>query len=327
MKKLIFAISSLPFIVSPAFSGSSLMLAEVQALAGYLRSQNKIIYHSGHAQEPMQKNAVGIDFVKKFSSLTGDFLTAALQLRLAYDDNENKAQLQVYNAYLKAKISFGDVWAGHNRAAFGLESYWDTHGALLQSLPMYGSGYDRDWGLGFSKDTKNGGVSLSFTSASGMGLKLDGSFLIASRFSKGVLNYDNYTAGISVMAGKAYDAMGYEIMNAHPYELYMFAADFAYNVNNVEQKFQINAGKKTGEDAFAGLYRLTLNFLEENKLKLEGQGVYTQTGKFHDYFLSAGAAYSVNPDITARIMYEYGKESGGRADDKIVAQLYYYFVL
>ncbi|MDR1941347.1 MAG: hypothetical protein LBQ47_03390 [Endomicrobium sp.] len=305
-------------------ASSSLLFLEVQAIAGYSSVEDKIIYHSGRRQDPMQKNSLGFDLIKKFSSSNSDFLTAALQLRTAFDDNENRAQLQIYNAYLKLKTSFADVWVGHNRISYGLESYWDTHADLLQPLSMFGFGYDRDWGAGISKDTKNGNIQFSLTSATGMALKFDGNYLITSRISKGVLSYDNYNIGLSVMSGNVFDSMGWEIMGNLPHEVLLFGADFAYNRNNVEHKAQITAGKKMDEDAYAGLYRLSFNFLEENKLKLEGQGVYTQLGDIKNYYLSAQAAYKINADLTSRITYARDIES---KENKIVMQLYYYFLI
>jgi hypothetical protein len=324
MKKFILIAIILSFKAAFSFADSLLLFLEAQVIAGYSSAANKAVYHSANAQDLMQKNSIGFDLIKKFSSQTRDVLTAALQFRLAYDDNENKAQLQIFNAYLKTKFSFGDIWLGHNRAAFGLESYWDTHASLLQSLPMYGLGYDRDWGAGFSKDTQNGNVSFAFTSGAGMALKFDGSWLITSRFSKGVLNYDNYTVGLSFMGGKIYDAMGYVIMNDKPSEIFLFSADFAYNYNNIEQKLQINSGQKTKENLYCGLYRLTLNFLEENRLKIEGQSVYIQTRHRKDYFLAAGASYALNSDLTARVLYEYASE---KDESRVIGQLYYYFII
>ncbi|MDR3113443.1 MAG: hypothetical protein LBU09_03625 [Endomicrobium sp.] len=314
----------LPFSAALSSADSLLLFLEAQAVAGYSFSDGKAVYHSANSVDSMQKNSIGFDLIKKFSSKTSDVLTAAFQMRLAYDDNENKAQLQVYNAYLKTKLYFGDIWLGHNRAAFGLESYLDAHAALLQNLPMYGFGYDRDWGAGFSKDTQNGNISFAFTSGTGMALKFDDNWLITSRISKGVLNYDNYTAGFSLMGGMVYDTMGWTIMNEKASAIFLFSADFAYNYNNVEQKLQLNYGRKMKEDVSSGLYRLTLNFLEENRLKIEGQSVYVQMRDMSGYFLAAGAAYSISSDLTARIMYEYALE---KDESKIVGQLYYYFVV
>jgi hypothetical protein len=323
---LALALASSLFLIfsSSVYAGSGLFFGEVQTVAGYSSMDNKIIYRSGHEKDTMQKNSIGFDLIKKFSSKTSDILTAALQLRMAYDDGEKKAQLQIYNAYLKVKTSIGDISLGHDRVAFGLESYWDTHGELIQPLQMYGFGYDRDWGITFSKDTDNGNIRFALTSATAMTLRFKNNWLATSRISKGVLSYDNYTFGLSVMAGNMLETMGYTIMNEETAEVGLASADFAYNHNNFEHKAQFNAGTIANEAAFAGLYRLSLNFLEENKLKLEGQYVYTQREGFDNHYIDAAVNYKINSDITARLAYGWQQEMN---DSKIAAQLYYYFLI
>jgi hypothetical protein len=312
------------FISQFVYADNTLFFLEVQTLGGYSFKDNEPIYHSFSAKDPMQKNSIGFDLIKKAASSTKDLFTIALQTRLAYNDDEKNFQFQLYNAYIKAKTGFADIWAGHNRISFGLESYWDTHGTLIQSLPMFGFGYDRDWGVGVSKDTEDGNISFAFSSASGMALEFYGNYLLSSRISKGVLNYDNYSAGLSFMAGKTLHTMAWDIMDKQPNEILLAAADFAYNQNNIEHKLQIDAGKKNKEDAFAVLYRLGLNFLEENKLKLEGQYVFAQEEHSKEHFLDIGISYVINSDITARVMFERQSEV---SDNKMVVQLYYYFLV
>jgi hypothetical protein len=126
------------------------------------------------------------------------------------------------------------------------------------------------------------------------------------------------------MAGNVLETMGYTIISEESAELGFAAADFAYNHNNFEHKAQINAGKISGDTAFAGLYRISLNFLEENKLKLEGQYVYTRRADFDNHYIDAGINYKINSDITARLAYGWQREMN---DSKIAAQFYYYFLI
>ncbi|MDR2426718.1 MAG: hypothetical protein LBD46_06035 [Endomicrobium sp.] len=324
IKIFVLILSSFLIFSSYIYAESSLFFGEVQSIAGYSSMDNKMIYRSGHEKDTMQKNSIGFDLIKKFSSKTRDILTAALQLRVAYDDSEEKAQLQIYNAYLKVKTSIGDISLGHNRVAFGLESYWDTHGELIQPLQMYGFGYDRDWGIVFSKDTDNGNVQFALTSGTAMALRFKNNWLATSRISKGVLSYDNYTLGLSVMAGNILETMGYTIMSEETSEIGLAATDFAYNHNNFEHKAQVNVGKITDDMACAGLYRLSLNFLEENKLKLEWQYVYTRRADFDNHYIDAAINYKINSDITTRLAYSWQREMN---DNKIAAQFYYYFLI
>ncbi|MDR0676836.1 MAG: hypothetical protein LBF97_07360 [Elusimicrobiota bacterium] len=311
------------FVIEIFSATNDLLYFEAQGIIGYSSMDKDIIYHSGHSDDAMQKNSIGIDYIKKFSTQTKDIGTLGLQMRLAYSDSQDNLQLQVYNAYFKKKIHFSDIWFGHNRIAFGLASYWDTHGELLQPLYMYGFGFDRDWGVGFSKDTQNGNIQSSLTSGSGMPLKSEGNWLFTSRISKGVLNFNNYNIGASIMYGQKLDTMGYKLMDDDLKKVSLIGFDFAYNHNNIEHKTEIDFGEKDKKDAFAGLYRLSINLLEENRLKLDGQYVYTKDEKNDNFYLGCGVSYKITSDITTRIMYEFENDMN---DKKIVGQLYYYFL-
>lgn len=304
--------------------GGSLFFGEIQAVAGYASRENRIIYHSAGAMDAMQRNSVGFDFIKKLSSQTKDIASAALQMRIAYDEDKDRPQLQIYNAYLKTKTALADIWAGHNRIAFGLASYWDTHGDLLQPLPMYGFGYDRDWGVGFNKYLKNGDLQLALTSATGMGFETEGNWLITSRISNGVLNYDNYSIAASFMGGKILETMGYKIMDYNPKNIILAGFDGAYNHGNIEHKAEINIGGKNEKTAFAVFYRLSINLMEENALKLEGQSVYTKLESEDNFALAGGLTYRLNSYLSARSMYEWRRKT---AERRIITQLYYYFPL
>jgi hypothetical protein len=312
------------FLPAAVYAADSLFFLEAQAVAGYSFKEDKIIYRSSHSQDAMQKNSVGFDYIKKFSPQNKDIASAALQARLAYDNEEKKLQLQVYNAYLKAKTASADIWAGHNRISFGLASYWDTHGDLLQPLPMYGFGYDRDWGLGFNKYLKNGDLQFALTSATGMGLEAKGNWLITSRISNGVLNYDNYNIALSFMGGKMLDVMGYKIMDYNPKKIILAGLDGAYNHLNIEHKAEVNIGSKNEKTAFAAFYRLSINFTEDNAVKLEGQSVYTKLESEDNFTLAGGLTYRLNSYLSARGMYEWQRKP---AERKIITQLYYYFPL
>ena len=176
------------FSSAPALAENSLLYLEAQGIAGY-SWPGGVIYRSDIPDDVMQLNSVGFDYIRKFSGEYGDFATFALQARLAFvpDSGEDKARLQLYNAYFKAKGGFADVWAGHNRIAFGLASWWDTHGELLQPLYIYGFGFDRDWGVGLSRDTASGSFSAAVTLGSGMGIRDYGNAVFTARASQGVL--------------------------------------------------------------------------------------------------------------------------------------------
>ena len=324
MKHALFLLPFAVFGVSAAFAADSLLYFEAQGIAGYSSMDNGTVYHSGHKHDAMQKNGIGFDYIKKFSGEYGDFGAGALQMRLVWDDAGDKPQLQVYNAYLKIKTAPVDVWAGHNRVPFGLASYWDTHADLLQPLSMSGFGFEHDWGAGISRDFADGDFSAAVTTGSGMGLKTKGSLIVASRASYGILARDNYNVGVSFLGGKMLDTMGYEVMDDVPKDTLLGGVDFACNHDRVEHKAEFDLGRKNGMAAAAVFYRIGINFLEENRLKFEGQYIWTKQEGIGDVKLGFGPAYKIGSRLTARAMYQWEREM---KDNRVVLQLYYYKLL
>ena len=320
MKYALFVLIPVAFIASVASAADSLLYFEAQGIAGYSSMDDEAVYHSGHKHDTMQKNGIGIDYIRKFSGEYGDWGTGALQMRLVWNDADNEPQLQVYNAWFKLKTAPADFWIGHNRVPFGLAAYLDTHADLIQPLSMSGFGFDRDWGAGVSRDFADGDFSAAVTLGSGMGLKTNGNWVTSSRVSYGVLPRDNYNIGVSFMGGKTLTAMGYEVMDAEPVDTLRVGVDFAWNHSRVEHKAEFCLGQMNDMAARAILYRVGVNFMEENRLKFEGQYVRTKMDGMNDGGLDFGAAYKINSNLTARAMYKWDWET---RDKSVVFQLYY----
>ena len=314
---------------SPAFAKSYLLFLEAQGVGGYSEENDEAIYYSMNPVDVMQKPSVGFDYLQRFSSETGDWGSFALQMRLAYNEayratGEEEFQVQIYNAFFKYKAGFADVWVGHNRIAFGLASYLDSHAFLLQPLAMYGYGYDRDWGVGVTRDFEWGNLSLSYSTGSGMPLEFDGNYLISGRASYGVLSRDNYNIGVSSTYGKPIDTIGYEKIMPDPMRTFLYGADFTYFWNNIENRFEAVAGEKMEEDTYAFLWRIGVNFLEEDRLKLEFQPVYRNFEGDWNYELNGGITYKLTSDIALRGVYTYDAEMN---DNRVVLQIYWYYKL
>jgi len=314
---------------SPAFAKSYLLFLEAQGVGGYSEENDEAIYYSMNPVDVMQKPSVGFDYLQRFSSETGDWGSFALQMRLAYNEayratGEEEFQVQIYNAFFKYKAGFADVWVGHNRIAFGLASYLDSHALLLQPLAMYGYGYDRDWGVGMTRDFEWGNLSLSYSTGSGMPLEFDGNYLISGRASYGVLSRDNYNIGVSSTYGKPIDTIGYEKIMPDPMRTFLYGADFTYFWNNIENRFEAVAGEKMEEDTYAFLWRIGVNFLEEDRLKLEFQPVYRNIEGDWNYELNGGITYKLSSDIALRGVYTYDAEMN---DNRVVFQIYWYYKL
>jgi len=305
-----------------AFADSRLLYFEAQAVGGYSSLMSKPVYYSMSQQDVMQKPSLGADLIQKLSDETGDWGTLAFQGRLAWDDNGSPSvEPQLYNAYLRLKTPYCYTWAGHNRAAAGLESYFDTHGTLLQPLPMYGFGFDRDWGMGASRDFSWGDAALSLTTGSGMPLLLKDSYVVSSRVSKGVLNRDNYNLGAYFTGGKIPDVVGYHILDSRALAYDFLGVDFAYLWDRFELRADLRKGEKDGSASYAALGRIGMNLLEENRLKLEIQPVFTKTAREQANSVAGGFSYTSSPELTWRSTYEYDRSDN---DHRLIFQMYYY---
>jgi len=312
------------FLLGTAEAGawSHLFFLEVQGVAGYSTGRKRTIFYSLSREDVMQKPGLGFDYLLRLSGRSRDIGALAVQARLAYDPEEGgKAQFQLYNAYLRYKAGFADIWAGHSRPALGLSSTLDSHALLLPTLAMMGYGFDRDWGAGLSRDFAWGNAAASLTAGSGMPLRLKGNYLAAARVSKGVLGRDNYSAGLSMAGGKILDIMGYQLMSDDPIDFRCVSADLTYLWNNLEARAEVLAGKKDRTNVLALFGRLGANLLQEGRLKIEAQPAVMKTGADWRTLLSGGIALQATADLALRAMVQ--RESAGK-DTRIVFQAYYY---
>jgi len=304
---------------------SSLLFLEVMGIAGYSTRHAQFIFYSMDSQEAMQKPSLGFDYVQRFSKETSDFAVLAVQGRLALNAEGNKTlEPQLYNAYLKIKGKLADFWAGHNRPALGLSSYLDSHALLLQTLAMNGFGFDRDWGIGLSRDLSWGDAAASLTLGSGMPVYFKGNFLFSARVSKGILYQENFNIGFSAAWGKTLETMGYHLMSPEPRALRMAGLDITYLFNNLENRMEILAGERDGRSSYALFWRTGINLAEEGRWKLEAQPVFWKTGDKTNCEVSSAVTFRATPDVTLRAMGLYDHEM---RDFRAVFQVYFYKIV
>lgn len=328
MCKIISFILLVFLILAGNAAGKNYLLSlEAQAIGGYDSIEHKTILYSMNRYDAMQKSSVGFDYLHRLSNSLGDWGVLAVQTRLAYNDEHHSSgldayQVQLYNAYLKYKTWGADLWIGHNRIAFGMASYLDSHALLLQPLSMYGYGYDRDWGIGASKDVDWGTMALALSSGTGMPLSFNGNYFITSRGSYGVLARDNYTIGFSLAYGRPIETMGYKKITLDPKKTFLVGFDAAYFWNNIEMRVEAGAGENRDEDSYSVLGRIGVHFFDEERVKIEAQPVYWKRGSERSYELAAGATWKLNADTTLRGMYAYDGLMNGT---RIVFQVYWYY--
>ncbi len=319
--------SALLFLAATARAADHLLYFEAQGIAGYSTDAKKTIYYSQNPDAEMQKPSVGFDYVQKFSGESGDWATFALQSRLALTvDGTNgadslKLEPQVYNAYFKMKTPGPYVWVGHNRPAFGLGSYFDSHGLILRTLPIQGFGYDRDWGVGLYKDFSWGDISASGTTGSGMPVYTRGNYMYDGRISYGVLSRDNFNVGFSLGYGRTLDTMGYKLRDPKAQEMRLAGVDFAVLRNRFEHRFDALAGTWLDSDTIALMYRLGINLDRENRFKIEAQPMWWKFGDEKTFEGSLCFSTLVTSNLTVRVAYTYNDFT---SDNRVILQLYYY---
>jgi hypothetical protein len=309
-----------------AHASSQLLYFEAQGVGGYSSELKKAIFYSMNPDAEMQKPSLGFDYIQRISGESGDVATFALQGRLALvvdaeNDYRTKLEPQIYNAYLKLKTPGPYVWIGHNRPAFGLSSYFDSHGLILRTLAIQGFGYDRDWGVGMYKDFSWGDISASATTGSGMPIRSKESYMTAARASYGVLSRDNMNLGFSLGYGNTLDTMGYKLRDPDPRRMTLAGLDFTFLRGNFEHRFDLLLGKWLGEDTYALFYRVGVSLAQEGRLKIEAQPTYWKFGEERDYQLSGCVSVLATSNLTIRMAYTYDHLPN---DNRVVLQLYYY---
>jgi hypothetical protein len=303
-----------------------LLYFEAQGIAGYSSELDKAIFYSMNPDAEMQKPSLGFDYLQRFSGESGDVASFALQGRLALvvdaeNGNRTKLEPQIYNAYLKVKTPGPYVWIGHNRPAFGLSSYFDSHGLILRTLAIQGFGYDRDWGVGLYRDFSWGDISASATTGQGMPIRFKESYMTDARVSYGVLSQDNMNLGFSLGYGNTLDTMGYKVRDPEPREMALAGLDFTFLRNNFEHRFDFLAGKWLGEKTYGLFYRFGVNLDREGRLKIEAQPTYWKFGEERNYQLSGCVSVLATSNLTIRMAYTYDRNA---RDNRVVMQLYYY---
>jgi hypothetical protein len=309
-------------VSGPSFGQGTLFYLELQGVAAYSTAGKAVQLYSQAADDVMQKPSLGFDLVQRFSGKTRDIGVLAVQARLAYSsDSAKPLQVQLYNAYFRLKAGFADFWAGHNRPALGLDAELDSHALLLPSPAMRGYGFDRDWGLGLQRDFSWGNAAATLTAGSGMPLYLRGNYLAAVRISRGVLAQDNWSLGLSLAGGRVLDTVGYRLMSQEPVGLAAASADATYLWRNLENRFEVLAGRRAGSGLLLIFWRSGVNLLAEGRLRIEVQPAVERASGRWNYYLGGGTSYQVTADLAARSLVQYDHVA---RDARFVLQLYFY---
>lgn len=302
---------------------SNILFFEAQGLMAYTDSHSGWQAYSHHPHDAMQKPSVGIDYLGRIRTPSKDLGYVSLQFRLAYDEDEpDKIQAQVYNAFVNGKTRWADVWIGHNKTAIGLNSYLDNHALLLADNTMSGLNFDRDWGVGIKHDGGNWNLNLSAGTGSGMPLYVGENYLLGSRLAWGDLSRSNATIGLSLAKGNVLKSMGYHVMhNNKKHPMLLGGMDIGWRYLDFDLKTDLLYGSYDDDPAYALVARSAYYPLPEDRLGIELQFQANELKSTKSTAYSAGLAYRINSDFTLRSTNVLQEPEGIQT---IALQVYFY---
>jgi hypothetical protein len=314
------------------FAEQTIFYKEINLIGGYASRDHWV----GKSSELF--NSIGFEYYRKFSNEYGDFLTADLQVRLAYDSTEawlDAWGLEIHNAWLQYKVnSVNKLKIGHFDSPFGLEQVLDTHATLLQTLAPKNIGFKKDWGVVLEGALPNFDYSTALQIGSGMSIyRKDGSFLATGRI--GTPAGRNLQGGVSLMYGKTLQIMGMstiprgELLSDQAVLKKRVGLDGQYLFGPYLFKSEIAYGKDEDKDVLGHLYEIdyTVPRLQNLELQLQFQSWRhdLDTKGNDDSTLSVGAAYKLNSRVTLRLAFMHDLNlMEGDEDDKVLLQFYYF---
>lgn len=331
IKKIPFVLISCLFFSSYVYAADSFFYKEVDLVGGYSTKQHWV----GEGGD--QVNSVGFEYYKKFSNDYGDFLTADLQMRAAYNSIMNSHEawgLQIHNAWLMHRLTYGaNVRIGHFDPAFGLEPQLDTHSTLLQTLAIEDIGFKKDWGIGLEGALPKFDYKLAFTLGSGMSIWTNyGSYLFTGRI--GSPTTENFQYGLSLLYG---DTLESDSMNTVPRGKLLVdkaikkkrvGLDTQYLFGPCLFKGEVAYGENSGQGVLGYMAELDYTFPKYQNLELELQLKSwindLSNSSSDDSTVTLGLSYKLSQNTTLRSSYSHSFDAmGQKADDKVLFQFYF----
>jgi len=283
-------------------------------------------------------NSIGFEDYRKFSNGYGDYLTADLQMRLAYDSVQNSHNawgIQVHNAWLLYKMNYAaKLRIGHFDPAFGLEPQLDTHGTILQTLAMKDIGFKKDWGVGLEGALPKFDYKLALQLGSGMGIhRRDESFLLTARV--GTPTSENFQYGVSFLYGRVLES---EDMRTIPQDKLLSDNTISKKRVGLDSQYLFGPYLLKGEIAYGeNDNKKVLGYLGELdyiipryqnwELELQFQSWINKLGESSsdDSTLTLGTSYRFSQSTTLRAAFSHDFNSmGQKEEDRILLQFYFF---
>jgi hypothetical protein len=316
----------------PAFAETSFFYKEINLVGGYSNLDKWV-----DAWDE-QTSSVGFEYFSKFANDYGDFLTANLQVRFAYDSKENSQNawgVQVHNAWLRFKLdSINKIKIGHLDVPFALNQVVDAHSTLLQTLAPDDIGFVKDWGGALESSFSKFDTSIALQLGSGMSIyRRDGSFLLSGRI--GTPQGSNAQAGISFMYGKVLDTIGMKTIPRN--DLVSNTAtlkkriglDGQYLFGPLLTKAEIDFGTNARTDVRGYFLEMDYTVPKLQNLELEIQYKNWQNNmhdsSMDDSAVTLGLSYKLNSKVTIRSSFAAGLNRMGQDEDRVFLLQFYFY--
>jgi len=316
----------------PCLAATDSLYAEVNFIGGYSSTERWL------GKSMSQKNALGLEYFRRFSNEYGDYLTCDFQVRLAYDSTDPRKDawaIEVHNAWAEYKIGLGKkLRAGHFAPAFGLEPLVDTHGTILQTLAPMNIGFKNDWGVGFSGFLGDYDYQLAAQIGSGMSIRRrDSSCLFTARI--GTPADSDLQYGLSLLYGETLKAKGMgtiprpELAQDGAVLKKRVGMDAQYLFGSYLFKGESVYGENDGIEVVGALIEVDYTVPEIQELKIQLQGSFWDHDLSERYtesvLLSAGLEYQVNSDLALRAAWSTDSLSNNdMQEEQVFLQMYYF---
>jgi hypothetical protein len=320
------------FSFRAAYAGEALFYKEINLIGGYSDIDRWVDKDSTMA------SSLGFEYYRKFSGEYGDYLTADLQARVAYDSKKNAHDawgLEIHNAWLEYKLmQAAKLKVGHFDPAFGLEPTLDTHATLVQTLAEDDIGFKKDWGTELRGSLPKFDYAAALQLGSGMSIRRrDGSFLATTRIGSpagGNLQY-----GVSFLYGEVLQTEGMrtfpknKLLSDDAVTKKRVGLDGQYLYGPYLFKTEAAFGKNDDKDVLGYLAEIdyTLPRYQNWEFECQFRSWINDLGErsSDDSTLTLGTAYKLSQDTTLRAAYSHDFHmTGMKEEDKIVLQFYYF---
>ena len=319
-------------LAQAAWAKDSFFYKEINLIGGY-SDKDRWIGKNG-----MMANSLGFEYYKKFSGSYGDYMTADLQMRVAYDSLKNSYDawgLEIHNAWLEYKLRpEAKIKIGHFDPAFGLEPVLDTHATLLQTLADDNIGFTKDWGVALKGSFPEFDYKAALQLGSGMSVRRqDGSFLSTIRV--GTPASRNLQYGFSMLYGKVLESEG---MSTFPKNTLLspdavtkkrLGLDAQYLIGPYLFKGEAAYGKNNGTDVLGYLTGIdyTLPRHQNWQVELQYRSWINELNQdsSDDSTITLGTSYKLNQSTTLGAAFSHDINlMGHEEENRFVVQLYFF---